>query len=442
MGADMNPRFSRGKVRSTRAAVARTAISLLAASAVAGLGLSATPAEGASTPGDSTGVTSSTVTLGQVDTLSGPVPGLFLGAKYGTQAYINYINSQGGVNGRKLKLIVDDDQFSGANYATDTQSLVKQTFALVGGFSLFDASGVPAINANKVPTVALSLSDALNLDRYNYSPQPLIPGSSILGPLKYYKQKYGSAIKHVGTIDTSVATAETQTNDVLAAAKSIGYKVTYLRTAGPVETDFTSDVLKMKAAGVQTVYLAGLAVGQVASLAKEMAQQDFHPKVLDSLSAYDSSYIPQAGAAANGTSDAIVTALYLGQDAKSVPAVALFDKWMKKVNPSGKIDTFAFYGWTSAQLFVQALRAAGSNPTCSSVLAQLDKITSFNGDGIQATSDPAQKRPASCWVLVKVVNGKWQRVSPSPKTGYVCNPGGYYYPPGTKPFQRIPPPTA
>jgi ABC-type branched-subunit amino acid transport system substrate-binding protein len=53
---------------------------------------------GASSPG----VNATTVTVGQVDDLTAPLPGLFKGAEDGTEAYFDYINSLGGVNGRKI----------------------------------------------------------------------------------------------------------------------------------------------------------------------------------------------------------------------------------------------------------------------------------------------------------------------------------------------------
>jgi branched-chain amino acid transport system substrate-binding protein len=392
--------------------------------------------------GNATGVTPTSITVGQVDTLSGPVPGLFLGAKLGTQAYLAYVNSQGGVNGRKLRLLADDDQFSSSMYASETQSLSHQALALVGGFSLFDQAGVATVNAQKIPDVSLSLSSAMNLDQYNYSPQPLIPGSALLGPLRYLRAHDRSATEHVGTLDTSVATAEAQSNAVTDAMKSIGYRITYQRVANPVESDFTSDVLKMKAAGVQMVMIVGLAVTQVADLARQMHLEGFRPKIFATNGvAYDASFIPSAGAAsADGMLTYIGTSMYLGQDAATVPAVATFDKWFHRVSPHGTLDVYAYYGWTSAQLFVQALRATGRDPTRASLLAQLDRITNFDASGMQAPADPAQKRPARCWIMMRVVNGAWRRVTPSPTTGYVCKPGGYYFPPGTKPFVRRPPP--
>src|SRR6266513_6378075 len=50
------------------------------------------------------GITPSQVTVGNVSVLSGPIPGLFQGAPTGASAFFNYINSQGGVNGRKIAL--------------------------------------------------------------------------------------------------------------------------------------------------------------------------------------------------------------------------------------------------------------------------------------------------------------------------------------------------
>lgn len=383
------------------------------------------------------GLTAHTVTVGQVDTLSGPVPGLFQGAKFGTQAYFDYVNSHGGVDGRKLVLVADDDGFSAQNYATDTQQLVKTSFALVGGFSLFDASGTSAVDAARIPDITPSLSVSRSGSQYNYSPDPLVVGGARLGSLIYYKKAFGDAYQHVGTIDTDVATAEVQSDAVTSAMKSLGYKIVYSRTANPFETDFLTDVLRMQQDGVQMVYIVGLAVNQVADLAQNMAQQGFKPKVFSTNGvAYDSSYIKLAGTAANGTMTDQQSAMYLGQDARTVPAVALFDKWVHHVSKSAHYDTYGVYGWTAAELFVQALKAAGPHPTRAGLLAALNKITSFDGGGLLADGDPAQKVPEKCWIMVKVVNGHWQRVAPSPKTGFRCKPGGYHYPAGYHPFVR------
>jgi ABC-type branched-subunit amino acid transport system substrate-binding protein len=410
---------------------------MLAAATVAATVTMATPATTAGAAPTEPGVTAKTITVGQVDTLSGPVPGLFEGAKYGTEGYFAYVNSHGGVYGRKLVLNAQDDAFSGANYQSETQSLVKNAFALVGGFSLFDNAGVAAINAAKIPDITYSLTQSRETDQYNFSPGPIVEGGARLGPLAYYKKHFGSAYLHVGTIDSNVASAVAQANGVINAAKSLGYHVSYSATVSPFTTSFLPDVLKMQQQGVQMVYIVGLAVNQVADLAQNMAQQGFKPKVFATNGVgYDSTYIKLAGSAANGTMTDMQSAMYLGQDAKTTPAVALFDKWVHKVNSGAHYDVFALFGWASAELFVQALKAAGPNPTRAGLIAQLDKVTNYNAGGLIEVSNTAEKVPGTCWILVQVVNGHWQRISPSPKTGLNCKPGGYYYPPGYQKFAR------
>jgi hypothetical protein len=117
------------------------------------------------------------------------------------------------------------------------------------------------------------------------------------------------------------------------------------------------------------------------------------------------------------------TALYEGEDAKAVPAVAMFDKYVTAVDPKvfDSVEPLAgLYGWASAMLFVQALKAAGPNPTRAGLLAQLNKVTSFNAGGLTPTANPAKNLPSKCFLIAQFKNGVWTRVAPSPKSGFVC----------------------
>ena len=114
------------------------------------------------TSGSSPGVTATSVTVGQVDDLSSPIPGLFKGAEDGTKAYFAYINSMGGVNGRKLILDAQDSTFQGGQVATVTGTQIRTEFALVGGFSLLDSAEKPLIDIAHVPDVGFSLSPGLS----------------------------------------------------------------------------------------------------------------------------------------------------------------------------------------------------------------------------------------------------------------------------------------
>ncbi len=103
-------------------------------------------------------MTPTSVTIGNVST---QLADLFTGAVVGTEAYAAYVNSQGGVNGRRIVVSSADDRFQGALNKQETQSVVQSDFANVGGLSLEDSFSEPLIAANPgFPDITASLDPA------------------------------------------------------------------------------------------------------------------------------------------------------------------------------------------------------------------------------------------------------------------------------------------
>src|SRR4051794_19738933 len=102
------------------------------------------------------GVTPTQITLGNVATLTGPIPGLFQGSPNAVEAYFNYINTtQGGVNGRKLVMKGGDDALTCTGNQTATQDLSTQVFAFVGTFTVLDSCGAKVFQAHpEIPDVS------------------------------------------------------------------------------------------------------------------------------------------------------------------------------------------------------------------------------------------------------------------------------------------------
>ena len=53
-------------------------------------------------------------------------------------------------------------------------------------------------------------------------------------------------------------------------------------------------------------------------------------------------------------------------------------------------------------------------------------IYAVTASGLIAPQNPAQKIPGQCWLVAQYENGNWKRISPDPKSGFVCSPGGFY----------------
>ena len=171
---------------------------------------SSTPTGGGSsgTSGSSPGVTADSVTVGQVDDLSSPIPGLFKGAEDGTKAYFAYINSLGGVNGRKLKLDAQDSTFQGGQVATATGTQIRPSSPWWAGSRFSTRPRSPLIDMAHVPDVGSRQSRALlGPQSLQPAPQPLelLPAE----PLPVPEAKYPQAVKKVGIIWEN-ATASTR----------------------------------------------------------------------------------------------------------------------------------------------------------------------------------------------------------------------------------------
>jgi len=369
-----------------------------------------------------TGVTPTSVALGNVSIIAGPVPGLFEGAPVGTEAYLDYVNAMGGVYGRKLTLDSYDDAFNGPQNQTETQSAVAKDFALVGSFSLFDSFGCKVLAQNPaVPDVSVTIDPTTNTLANVYSAQPLGQGLP-LGPLLFLKKKYPGSLS-LGALVSNVSTAVAQWQGQEVALKHEGYRITYVRYVNPLETDFTADIIHMRAAGVQTIFMTDLDWEISAALIQDMTQQGWKPQVVYSGGpAYALQFVSTAGgAAANGVWIGQLQALYQGEDGQVIPADHTFLTWVQKAHPGWKPDLYTLYGWSSAQLFVEALKAAGKDPTRGKVLAALHDITSFDASGLLSPADPARKVSPSCYIMVRVIDQKYQRVADPSHGRYRCD---------------------
>ena len=204
----------------------------------------------------------------------------------------------------------------------------------------------------------------------------------------------------------------------------LGYRIVYSSLFGPLDTAFETQLVAMQHAGVQFVDLSLMDASDAEHIVDEMHQLGYHPQVVESSGpVYVNDFVQLSGGASNTNGIYLdqTDALYLGGDAKSVPEVDTFLSWVQKVQPGFTPDLFTLYGWVSAMLFAQGLRGAGPSLTSEALLHALKQIHSFDADGLTATSDPGGRKPASCWLLARIVNGLFVRVPPSPKAGFICN---------------------
>jgi ABC-type branched-subunit amino acid transport system substrate-binding protein len=389
----------------------------------------APPAIPASAFSDHTGITATSVSIGNVSTL---VAGLFKGAAVGTEAYADYVNSIGGIYGRKILVDSSDDEYSGAPNKQETQADVNRDAAMVGSFSLEDNFGGQVLKANpQVPNVSVSLDLATNNLPNTFSVAPTANGW-ILGPLAYFKKKFPKTITHTAAMVAGEPSAIAKWNAEKQAMQSIGYKVVYSPTFEISQTDFNQNVIAMKNDGVKILFLEQMPYNYASAVVQALNQQDFHPVLVLGGSTYSEGLVPSSGGASaiDGAYMEQNTSLYLGEDKTTLPAVGVFQTWIQKASPGFKADLYTLYGWLSAELFTQALKDAGPHPSRGSILKALRTIHSFSGGNLVGTANPAAKVPTNCYIIATIVHGSYQRLDDPPVSGpthgYRCDQPFYY----------------
>jgi ABC-type branched-subunit amino acid transport system substrate-binding protein len=396
-------------------------------------GGSGTSGAGASTAGNAVplggnggatdkGVTANSILIGNVSDLSGPQPGLFKTAIAGTNAYLAYVNSTGGLYGRQLKIDVADSQTSCDGDRAGQEQTINDVFAYAGSFSLFDQCGATVLKQHPdVPDAHLAVTPDANRLPNNFSVNPV--GSTINnGIYAWATAKFGkSVVENTGFMYVNLPAVTNVAALQRHSAESAGWKFGYTRAVGATETDFTADIIQMRQKGIKN-FVTLFNADEMANFKQQSDQQSFAPVMMAPL-VYDQTFFTKLGgsaAAENIYGSTASTLFFSPEDAARIPSVALFQKWYAKVSGGAAADTFAADAWAETALLVQAMRAAGPRLTRKATLAELAKITSFDADKFFAPANPAAKKPGNCYVIFQIKGGKYLRVD-TPASTFRCD---------------------
>jgi branched-chain amino acid transport system substrate-binding protein len=359
------------------------------------------------------------IKIGNIVDLTGPVTGLFKGARQAMEAYVAKVNSEGGIDGRPLELVTADSKIDCNATRSAYETIAPQVEAFVGSISAIDGCAADVLPKwPKLPAVFQQLNPDLADIATVLTPAPRPPGQSV-GALKAIKEANPGAIEKIGLlVNTRTAFSAKQ---MRAGLEAIGGKVAFTREVQiDVQTDYTADVIKMRAAGVQWLSLDGFNIETVARILDDAKQQGWRPKVITSTVAYDGNFFDVADpAAAEGVYLPMATAMFLGEDRADSKGVDDYLTWLQKTHPGAKADLFGANAWAAGLLYTQArVAAGGADATPEQVVQALIKTTSFDADGLLAESNPGGQEPATCWLLGQVKGGKYVRVTPD--KGFSC----------------------
>jgi ABC-type branched-subunit amino acid transport system substrate-binding protein len=332
-------------------------------------------------------VSATSITLGTHQPLTGPAAPGYSEIAPASQAFFNYLNAQGGINGRKINLIIKDDAYN----PVQTVNVVHQLVLQNNVFGIFEGLGTPThtkvvafLNSSKVPDMFVASGcpcwDDGTTQPYTYGWQPnyTIEGK-ILG--QYLKQHFAG--KKVGIFyqdDDFGIGGLTGIKDELPSSQIVS-----AQPYQPGGTNVAPQISAIKAAGAQVlvdftvpIYTA---LGQLTSFTL-----GYKPQLVVSNVGIDPTTVGgllktfSKGKAGTALIEGAITDGYLPSSSDlSNPWIALFKKVHDQYDASAPFDGNVEYGMANAYTLAQALQLAGKNLTRQSL------IEAVNANGARLT---------------------------------------------------------
>ena len=248
------------------------------------------------------GVTKDEIVIGSIQDLSGPIAAFGKQTRYGMMLRVDEINEQGGINGRKLKLIVEDSAYDPKRAVLAAQKLVNQDKIFMMLAHIGTAPNLAAMPVqfeknviNFMPvTAAREMYEPFHRLKYSFA-VPYYDQMLVMLP-KMVKDK---GAKKVCAIYQDDEFGLEVVRGAEAGLKKINMemaeKTTYKRGA----TDFSSQVARMKAANCDLVVMGTIIRETIGTIA-ESRKTGFNPTFLGSSACYTELIHKLGGPAMNG----------------------------------------------------------------------------------------------------------------------------------------------
>jgi branched-chain amino acid transport system substrate-binding protein len=365
------------------------------------------------------GVTPTQITLGGTVPLSGPAAA-YASVGRGADAYFKYVNSKGGVFGRKIVFKYDDDEFDVAKTVLLTRQLVEQDNV----FAIFDSVGTehalavrPYLNDRKVPQLFVGSGVSTLATEHKKYPWSMGYLPSFAGEGVIYG-RYIAAHKPKARIAVLYENSDFGKDMLDGLRRGLRGKAKIVGTQSyeVEDANVDSQLAKLKAGGADTLML--------------FATPKF--AIFGYVGAFRLGWHPQYYVTSVSISPDIMKIAKFGSNQKQVDGsvsiafvkdptaaqwskdktVRLYKTVMKRYLPSAPADdVFNYYGMAVAYTMVDTLKKAGRNLTRDGVLraaTHLNEANPFLLPGVRIRTAPNDYYPMDKVKLARYRGTHWQ----------------------------------
>jgi branched-chain amino acid transport system substrate-binding protein len=336
------------------------------------------------------GVTEKEILIGSCAALEGPSSFLGRETVAGAEAYFAMVNEEGGVNGRKLRLISSDDSYDPAKTQACWDKLMAQKVFAMGFFvgTPTAVKYVPLAESNKIPLIGLFTGAqtlytplrhwVINV-RASYADETQEQIEGLWKTLHYRK---------IGVIYPDDAFGGAVLLGVQGALQKEGAAPIVTASYARQTTQTGAAIETVKAAGPEAVVVVGPS-NTVAPIIKQAHAMGWKPLFVTVSFVGTDDLIQVAGTDAEGVVITQVVPPYYLTDFKTV---ALYRRTLQKYMPAVRPNFVSLEGFVDAMVMVEGLKKAGKEPTREGLIAAIESLKDVDmGLGPQLKLDYSPK---------------------------------------------------
>jgi branched-chain amino acid transport system substrate-binding protein len=305
--------------------------------------------------------------------------GLAAGAtqmKEGCDAYFKSINEAGGVNGRKIEWIVENDSYNPQQTAAVVKKLVDRDgiFALVSTLgTVTNLAVLPFLAQRGVPIVNPAGGHTLLNKPTDKNVFGILPLSSEIGEsmVDFALTKLGA--KRVAIFFQNDQFGKDQRDGAVEALKRHGLQPAAEASYVPSDVDVSAQAVAIKQTDPDAVILAVIPK-HGALFIKEAQRLGWKPKFVGHNTVADPVVLDLAGAE---TLEGVYVNLMTAADSMDTPAVKAANETLKKYYPQTKPGYYPYLGMAGGIIIVEAIKRAGQDLTRARLIAALESLGRF-----------------------------------------------------------------
>ena len=339
------------------------------------------------------------IKIGAIVSATGAGAGLGIPERNGMLLAEKTINAKGGINGRPIKLIVEDDASNPDTSLSKANDLLfgQKVVGLIGPSLTASTVAIGGVtHANKIPQIAFTgLGPAVEKERKclaHIVPPQKLNAQALLEYAKSIKATKVGVLHDAGYGNVVMA-------EIRPLADSYGIKLVAVEKFEVGATDTTTQAAKVKAAQPDALFI----IATSATPFRNVKQLQMTQPVIAALGSSSYEYVNAMGP---GADNVVIPEFVVGED--PLPHQKAFvDLYKQTYNSTPK--NFEAAGWDAVHVMAQAIGKAGPNATPQAICDAMRGPYSGVLANFDFSADDMTGIPLSSFVFSKLVNGKYTR---------------------------------